>query len=213
MITPPQLIPDRSGRVTELEKKLDGLLSSIESRDSSIQSPNRAESAATFPEGEGELETLIDIHKNIFPEGFVRPEESADEDTEVTRPSSPWTNTATPESSPANSNLSQTSGNFLDSTECQKLLSSFREMIPYFPFLIIPDDIDAKSLSEEKHFLFLAIMAAASFSHATKFQASLDKEFRQALSTKVIMGGQKSLEIIQGIIVYLLWSETSVRAF
>ena len=92
------------------------------------------------------------------------------------------------------------------------LLSIFRNMSTFFPFVLIPIDADVQSMSEERPFLFLAAMASAS-SEDKALQNTLDQEFRTILSTKVVLEGEKSIDLLQGLLVYLAWSVTSVHAF
>ena len=84
------------------------------------------------------------------------------------------------------------------------LLSIFRSMSIYFPFVLIPAEASIESLSEDKPFLFLAMMTAAS-SEDKPLQELLDRELRTTLSTKVILEGEKSIDLLQGLLVYLAW--------
>lgn len=169
-----------------------------------MRSPYPAKSSADPENG---AEVLIDIHKHVFPDG-IRADEQSDGELESTQYLSPEVNTSmlTPASSTSNQNLSQTTTQtFLDGKESEKLLSCFQEMLPYFPFIIIPPETNEKSMSQEKPFLFLAMITAASFTYQPRLQTTLDAQFRAALSSEVIIGGRKSLEIIQGLLVYLAW--------
>ena len=84
------------------------------------------------------------------------------------------------------------------------LLSIFRNMSIYFPFVLLPTEYNIESLSEERPFLFLAMMATAS-SEDKPLQEILDRELRTMLSTKVILEGEKSIDLLQGLLVYLAW--------
>ena len=60
------------------------------------------------------------------------------------------------------------------------------------------------SLRDEKPFLFLNVLTMA----AQKFpglQGTLEKEVRDVLGAKVISEGEQSLDLLQGMLVYLAW--------
>ncbi|KFY45811.1 hypothetical protein V495_02808 [Pseudogymnoascus sp. VKM F-4514 (FW-929)] len=54
------------------------------------------------------------------------------------------------------------------------------------------------------HFLFLTVLAAASYENMP-LQRQLGKEVKKVVSHRMIVGGEVSLEILQGILVYLAW--------
>ena len=95
----------------------------------------------------------------------------------------------------------------LDYEKAQKLLWLFRDMALYFPFVILPADATVESMSEENPFLFLALLAVTS-SAEKPLQKTLDEEFRNALSSKVVINGEKSIDVLQGLLVYLAWYVT-----
>ncbi len=88
--------------------------------------------------------------------------------------------------------------------QAEKLLSSFRQQSPYFPFVQIPVEATVPSLSRTSPFLLLAILTTASIRDPPLYH-QLDHEFKRILSTKVIVEGRKSLDFIQGILVYVAW--------
>ena len=88
--------------------------------------------------------------------------------------------------------------------QAEELLSSFRLMAPFFPFVQIPADATVPSLSRTSPFLLLAILTTASIRDPPLYH-QLDHEFKRILSTKVIVEGRKSLDFVQGILVYVAW--------
>lgn len=88
--------------------------------------------------------------------------------------------------------------------QAEGLLSSFRGMAPFFPFVQIPPDATVPSLSRTSPFMLLAILTAASIRDPPLYH-QLDHEFKRILSTKVIIEGRKSLDFVQGILVYVAW--------
>lgn len=77
-------------------------------------------------------------------------------------------------------------------------------MTPHFPFVIIPPDVSVHHLRLDKPFLFLAILAAASYENMP-LQRSLGAEVKKAVSARMILNGEVSFDMLQGLLVYLAW--------
>ena len=92
----------------------------------------------------------------------------------------------------------------VDRKQAEQLLLSFRSKAPFFPFVHIPPEATVPSLSRKSPFLLLAILTVAS-SPDPKLHHQMDHEFRRILSSKVIVEGQKSLDYLQGLLVYIAW--------
>jgi hypothetical protein len=88
--------------------------------------------------------------------------------------------------------------------EAQQLFSSFWKKAIFFPFVRIPPDESVPSMARTSPFLLLAILTAAAMGDPA-LRHQLDHEFRRILSTKVIVGAQKSLDFLQGLLVYIAW--------
>jgi len=73
-----------------------------------------------------------------------------------------------------------------------------------FPFVIIPANTSCATLTQVKPFLMLGILLVASIGDE-EFQNACDLLFRNALATKAIVNGERSLELLQGLLVYLAW--------
>ena len=80
------------------------------------------------------------------------------------------------------------------------------DMMPHFPFIIIPPHITGSHLREEKPFLFLAVLSVASY-HDLATQEKLGDRFKYLVSDKVLLGGDESLSLdyLQGLLVVLAW--------
>ncbi|KAK4248168.1 hypothetical protein C7999DRAFT_13879 [Corynascus novoguineensis] len=78
------------------------------------------------------------------------------------------------------------------------------EMCRHLPGVVLPPDMTASELRVSKPILFLAIMAAAS-SEMSKLQRTLTKEIMQVYADRVIIRGNKSLELVQAILVSVIW--------
>lgn len=87
------------------------------------------------------------------------------------------------------------------------------DMMPHFPFIILPAHITGTSLRHEKPFLFLAIISVASY-HDLITQEKLGHRFKYMVSDKVLLGGDDSLslEYLQGLLIVLAWNQYHGRS-
>jgi hypothetical protein len=92
----------------------------------------------------------------------------------------------------------------VDRKQAEQLLLAFRGKAPFFPFVEVSPESTVPSLARNSPFLLLAILTVASSSDP-KLRHQMDHEFRRILSTKVIVEGQKSLDFLQGMLVYIAW--------
>ncbi|KAF2469562.1 uncharacterized protein BDR25DRAFT_288469 [Lindgomyces ingoldianus] len=87
------------------------------------------------------------------------------------------------------------------------------DMMPHFPFIIIPPHVTGSSMRHEKPFLFLALLSVACF-HDLPTQDRLGDRFKYMVSDKVLLGGDDSLslEYLQGLLVVLAWNQYHHRS-
>lgn len=86
------------------------------------------------------------------------------------------------------------------------LLESFRGgMLPYFPVTIISDEASVPSLARERPFVLLAILAATSGGKSLQGHNLYDEEFRKVLGLKFVTGGERSLDLLVGLLIYVAW--------
>lgn len=78
-------------------------------------------------------------------------------------------------------------------------------MLPYFPCITLGADETVKSLARERPFVLLAILACTSGNHSLQGHRLYDEEFRKVLGLKVVAGGERSLELLQGLLIYCAW--------
>lgn len=77
-------------------------------------------------------------------------------------------------------------------------------MMPSCPFVVIPEDVSAESLAMEKPMLLMAIETVTQpFDEETRLK--LSQTFREDASRRVFTDGEKTLDLLQGILVYLAW--------
>lgn len=87
----------------------------------------------------------------------------------------------------------------------ESLLESFRSMLNHLPCIYLPSSATVPQLAAQKPFLLLAILAAASGSKTLQGHSLYDAEFRKVLGLKFVAGGERSLELLQGLIIYCAW--------
>lgn len=88
--------------------------------------------------------------------------------------------------------------------EAEELLSLYRKRASAFPFVYIPANAIVPSLARTSPFLLLAILTSASIGDLSLYH-QINHEFRRVLSSKVIVEGRKSLDYLQGLLVYIAW--------
>ncbi|KAE8415271.1 hypothetical protein BDV36DRAFT_285507 [Aspergillus pseudocaelatus] len=94
----------------------------------------------------------------------------------------------------------------LDQIKADQLLSKFQTKSSYFPFVALPNNI----ASAERRFLYLAVLTAAS-SDDMALLRSLDNRFRSVLADRVVNAGEKSLDYLQGLLIYIAWYNMHLR--
>lgn len=87
----------------------------------------------------------------------------------------------------------------------QECLEMFRQkLMPNFPFVVIPSDHSAAELRNKRPALYGAIIVASSFS-SIKTQTAYGEELLRYLTEELLMKGEKSLELLQALLVYTAW--------
>ncbi|KAH6854184.1 hypothetical protein B0I37DRAFT_388295 [Chaetomium sp. MPI-CAGE-AT-0009] len=77
-------------------------------------------------------------------------------------------------------------------------------MCPHLPGVVLPPDMTVAELRVSKPILFLAVMSAAA-SELPNLQRVLTKELMEQFADKIIVRGNKSLELVQAITVAVIW--------
>ncbi|KAF5017519.1 hypothetical protein F66182_10548 [Fusarium sp. NRRL 66182] len=97
----------------------------------------------------------------------------------------------------------------LDSAE--SLLASFRGMLVHYPCIVLNPEETVASLAAARPFVLLAILAAASGSRTLQGHTLYDEEFRKVLGLKFVAGGERSMELLQGVLIYCAWYPFHLR--
>jgi hypothetical protein len=86
------------------------------------------------------------------------------------------------------------------------LLSIFHNRLAaQVPFVVIPSHMTTEDLHREKPMVYMTIMMAASYADMTT-QQELGKVVLTYLTQKAIFEGKKSLDLLQGLLLYISWS-------
>ncbi|CAD6447419.1 d016ff59-97a4-4e2b-9e05-a91e23b87a92 [Sclerotinia trifoliorum] len=94
----------------------------------------------------------------------------------------------------------------LSPTEEEKILCHFRtESIKYLPFIIIPPNTKVHEFKKENPFWWLAIVMTTSKNTST--QIKLGIHIRQVLSHRLIIMGERNLDLLWGLLTFIAWSQ------
>lgn len=87
----------------------------------------------------------------------------------------------------------------------ESLLTSFATMLEHLPFVTVPADITVAQLAATRPFFLLAILTVSSGSKAVQKHALYDEEFLKILGLKYVSAGERSLQLLQGLLIYCAW--------
>lgn len=94
--------------------------------------------------------------------------------------------------------------------EATALLNRYKRlMAPSLPFVVIPDGTDAWALTHQKPFL-MQVIATVAFFHDLPRQQFMVKDLMRQISEKLLMRNEKSLEVLQGILILIAWYGTNI---
>ncbi|CEF78509.1 unnamed protein product [Fusarium graminearum] len=94
---------------------------------------------------------------------------------------------------------------FITLGEAQILLDNYRtRAVPHFPFVPISPDTTVASLKSAKPFLFMCIVATMKVDNCT-IQRQIGEEVRMQAHQRVLMQSESSLELLQGLLIYIAW--------
>jgi hypothetical protein len=93
----------------------------------------------------------------------------------------------------------------LSSAEADEILHIYQtRMVEYFPFVIVPNGTATRDLRNDKPFLFAAIVMAASRQKIFS-QPTAGIRLMEYMSMHMLQNGEKSLDLLQGLLVYIAW--------
>ncbi|KAJ6786179.1 hypothetical protein PWT90_00741 [Aphanocladium album] len=147
-----------------------------------------------------EYEGLRDIHKQAFAVALD------DKDTAEEAPSLNQS-AATPSVA---SSVSRSAADIwrkpqFNTASAQELLETFTAMLGNMPFVQIPRDCTIPQLAATQPFVLLAILTVTSGSRSVQKHSLYDDEFLKILGLKYVSGGDGSLELLRGLLIYCAW--------
>ncbi|KAK0313227.1 hypothetical protein LTR91_007645 [Friedmanniomyces endolithicus] len=92
----------------------------------------------------------------------------------------------------------------LDLNYIRTRLLAFRQLVIHFPFYCLRPDASVVDMATDHPLTTVAICTVTSSAHPNT-QARLAQAFRQALSAAVIIRGEHSMDLLQGLMIYLAW--------
>ena len=93
----------------------------------------------------------------------------------------------------------------LDLSEVEAYVQKFVRLKQNIPFVSLPESWTVHSLRKERPFLLLSILAAMTI-HETSLNSHLHTQFLNVLAQRAVVRGERSLEVVQGILVQVAWS-------
>jgi hypothetical protein len=88
--------------------------------------------------------------------------------------------------------------------DIEQYVSRYESLQHRFPFVVLPRQWTIQKMKEEHPFLLIGILSAMTV-HETHVNPRLHAEFLRVLSERTILQGEKSLDILQGILVQVAW--------
>lgn len=90
-------------------------------------------------------------------------------------------------------------------SEADELLRKFRKhKMHHFPFVIIPEGVNASGLRRDSPFLLLCIVTAC-LEHDPALQEKVEREIREVVGTRIIMEMRRNMDLLQGLLVHTAW--------
>lgn len=192
-----------SGRVAKLEEKLDSLVMLLNNPSGRTPVAEPVEQLSVLPTSQSSISSPPIT--NAVPTLTLEPSRALDDLEPVnTRGESP-----VQLAEQGSDSIPPYARTFFQAINEQKLeranilLDRFRVMMAYFPFVVLPPTIDARTLSRERPFLYRAIMAAAE--QDPIHQRDQAKDVVQYLALHMLQLGEKNLDMLLGVLVHLAW--------
>lgn len=77
-------------------------------------------------------------------------------------------------------------------------------MFRYFPFVVIPPEVTVTTLRKTKPSLLKAVVVVTSIQDLAR-QRALGHALMSDFTTKLLIEGKRSVDLLQGILVWLAW--------
>lgn len=196
-------------RTAHLEEKLDDLVSLIRSQ-TAVKGPNESPPVPT-PGSLGQSAS----DGTALPSSLSS--DSSPNNTVVNNSNNNTTNSSSSSAAPTGcrawggktTNPSLSGGDveldhYVPEAEAQERLDLFRRDYPQFgPVVYIPPDVTAKELHRTRPLLWISIMACTT--RSTRESHLIGDKVRHIVSERVVRQYERSLDLLQGLLVFLCW--------
>ncbi|KAF4624390.1 hypothetical protein G7Y89_g13783 [Cudoniella acicularis] len=179
-------------RVAEMEEKLEGLVALL----TSTTHATKESLSTTLPTTVSVNEKPHPIAKEPFPSQFP-PSRLQNAQVPIHYSVFPFPDTVYDD---LNDPISRGIVSF---ERAEQLVRIFRTKAPKFPFVLIPPQMSLDTLRRERPFFLLSVLTYTSQS-TVKVQKELELELKESLSKRIFIDGEKSLDLLQGLLIYIL---------
>lgn len=179
-------------RTAHLEEKLDDLVSLIRSQ-TAVKGPNESPPVPT-PGSLGQSGS----------DATALPSLSSDSSPNTVNTSAPNCRAWGGKTNPTYSTSDVELDHYVPEKEAQERLDLFRRDYPQFgPVVYIPSNVTAKELHQTRPLLWISIMACTT--RSTKEAHVIGDKVRHIVSERVVRQYERSLDLLQGLLVFLCW--------
>ncbi len=92
-----------------------------------------------------------------------------------------------------------------NTASAQELLKTFVSISENLPFVKLPNECTVPQLAATQPFVLLAILTVTSGLGSVQKHSLYDDEFLKILGLKYVSGGDGSLELLRGLLIYCAW--------
>ncbi|RYP73026.1 hypothetical protein DL771_003894 [Monosporascus sp. 5C6A] len=193
--------PNSTARIAELESRLDGLISQLQSRNV-IDGDATQRQSPVLPEPPSQPTETTSVQLLDTAENEAQDRNHAEDDDDVILGSVRWSDSpeavTTPE--PLESQVSE--------AEAEILLDTFRScMLYHFAFVHLPPHLTAHKLRQDRPFLFRAIVCAVSPSAREKVARGreLKKAICEAMLGHESQSSMNRMDLLLALLTYISW--------
>ncbi|TGO38438.1 hypothetical protein BHYA_0075g00410 [Botrytis hyacinthi] len=180
-------------RVAEMEQKLDGILNLLAAKSQAESQPNSIPTPESPPENMPlDLSGMFELSFPLLPL-----------DNTSSKPFQHMSLSTPPNLSYGGLN-DVISRCIVSTKQAEEALKEFASRASAFPFVLIPPEASLESLRHERPILLLGILASTCQNNIP-VQHLLESELRETISSRTIIHGEKSIDLLQGILLYLAW--------
>jgi hypothetical protein len=191
-------------RVAEMEEKLDGLMALLAARQTGNEASPSSESSSTPYQPPPPLSP-----PDIEIQAFTQPVSSSVSSISFSRSDISRHQQSLPVFSlPSFDSFNDViSKGLVTFSQAEESVRYFQSRVSNFPFVLVPPKMSLDCLRRERPFFLLSILSFAAHKNE-KLQLRLESELRESLSKRVIVHCEKSIDILQGVLLYLAWYES-----